>query len=41
MVRNGDKTILIDAGLGSDPDLHLPRAGQTIRRLEAAGIDLA
>ena len=41
MVRSGNKTILIDAGLGSDPDLHLPRAGQTIRRLEAAGIDLA
>jgi glyoxylase-like metal-dependent hydrolase (beta-lactamase superfamily II) len=40
MVRSGDKTILIDAGLGSDPDLHLPRAGQLIKRLEAAGIDL-
>jgi glyoxylase-like metal-dependent hydrolase (beta-lactamase superfamily II) len=41
MVRSGDKTILIDAGLGSDPDLHLPRAGQLIKRLEAAGIDLS
>ncbi|MES5483479.1 MBL fold metallo-hydrolase [Bradyrhizobium sp. INPA03-11B] len=41
MVRSGGKTILIDAGLGSDPDLHLPRAGQTVKRLEAAGIDLA
>ena len=41
MVRSGDKTILIDAGLGSDPDLHLPRAGQLIKRLEAVGIDLA
>jgi glyoxylase-like metal-dependent hydrolase (beta-lactamase superfamily II) len=41
VVRSGGKTILIDAGLGSDPDLHLPRAGQTIKRLEAAGIDLA
>lgn len=41
MVRSGDKTILIDAGLGSDPDLHLPRAGQLIKRLETAGIDLA
>ncbi|MGY4480593.1 MBL fold metallo-hydrolase [Bradyrhizobium sp. USDA 3364] len=41
LVRSGGKTILIDAGLGSDPDLHLPRAGQTIKRLEAAGIDLA
>ncbi|MBJ7404561.1 MAG: MBL fold metallo-hydrolase, partial [Bradyrhizobium sp.] len=41
MVRSDDKTILIDAGLGSDPDLHLPRAGQLIKRLEAAGIDLS
>jgi glyoxylase-like metal-dependent hydrolase (beta-lactamase superfamily II) len=41
VVRSGDKTILIDAGLGSDPDLHLPRAGQLNKRLEAAGIDLS
>ncbi|KYH01789.1 MBL fold metallo-hydrolase [Bradyrhizobium sp. DOA1] len=41
MVRSADKTILIDAGLGSDPDLHLPRAGQLVKRLEAAGIDLS
>ena len=41
VVRSGGRTILIDAGLGLDPDLHLPRAGQLIRRLEAAGIDLA
>ena len=41
VVRSGGKTILIDAGLGSDPDLHLPRAGQLVRRLEAAGIDLS
>lgn len=41
VVRSGGKTILIDAGLGSDPDLHLPRAGQLIKRLDAAGIDLA
>jgi glyoxylase-like metal-dependent hydrolase (beta-lactamase superfamily II) len=41
VVRSGGQTILIDAGLGSDPDLHLPRAGQLIKRLEAAGIDLA
>lgn len=41
MVRSGGKTILIDAGLGSDPDLHLPRAGQLIKRLEAAGVDLS
>lgn len=40
VVRSGGQTILIDAGLGSDPDLHLPRAGQLIKRLEAAGIDL-
>ena len=41
VVRSGGRTILIDAGLGADPDLHLPRAGQLIKRLEAAGIDLA
>jgi glyoxylase-like metal-dependent hydrolase (beta-lactamase superfamily II) len=41
VVRSGAQTILLDAGLGMDPDLNLPRAGQTIRRLEAAGIDLA
>ena len=41
VVRSGGRTILIDAGLGFDPDLHLPRAGQLIKRLEAAGIDLA
>ena len=41
VVRSGGKTILIDAGLGLDPDLHLPRAGQLINRLEAAGINLA
>src|SRR3954451_9683720 len=40
LVRSGGQTVLIDAGLGSDPDLHLPRAGQTVKRLEAAGIDL-
>lgn len=41
VVRSGSQTILVDAGLGADPDLHLPRAGQLIHRLEAAGIDLA
>jgi glyoxylase-like metal-dependent hydrolase (beta-lactamase superfamily II) len=41
LVRSADHTILIDAGLGTDPDLHLPRAGQLIGRLGAAGIDLA
>ncbi|MGX5830136.1 MBL fold metallo-hydrolase [Mesorhizobium sp. 43Arga] len=40
VVRSGDQTILVDAGLGADPDLHLPRAGQLIHRLKAAGIDL-
>jgi glyoxylase-like metal-dependent hydrolase (beta-lactamase superfamily II) len=40
VVRSGGKTILIDAGLGSDPELHLPRAGQLVKRLDAAGIDL-
>lgn len=38
VVRSGDRTILIDAGLGVEfPDF--PRAGQTVHRLEAAGID--
>lgn len=37
VVRSGGQTILVDAGLGSDPDLNLPRAGQLIRRLESAG----
>jgi len=41
VVRSGEQTILIDAGLGLDPNLNLPRAGQLIKRLEAAGIDLA
>ncbi|MBX4973103.1 MBL fold metallo-hydrolase [Rhizobium lentis] len=40
LVRSGGQTILIDAGLGLDPDLNLPRAGQLIRRPESAGIDL-
>src|SRR5207247_9160529 len=34
------RTIIIGARRGLDPDLHLPRAGQLIKRLEAAGIDL-
>ena len=41
VVKSGDRTILIDAGLGLDPNLNLPRAGQLAKRLEAAGIDLA
>jgi glyoxylase-like metal-dependent hydrolase (beta-lactamase superfamily II) len=40
VVRSGSQTVLIDAGLGLDPDLNLPRAGQLITRLEGAGIDL-
>ena len=41
VVRSGGRTILIDAGLGADPNLNLPRAGRLVQRLEAAGIDLA
>ncbi len=41
VVRSGGRTILVDAGLGADPNLHLPRAGRLVQRLEAAGIDLA
>lgn len=41
VVRSGKQTILIDAGLGLDPDLDLPRAGQLALRLESAGIDVA
>src|SRR5215471_13922654 len=41
VVRSGGRTILIDAGLGVDPDVDLPRAGRLAQRLEAAGIDLA
>lgn len=40
VVRSGERTILVDAGLGLEfPDF--PRAGQTVQRLEAAGVDLA
>src|SRR5712664_2116704 len=39
VVRSGGRTILIDAGMGTE--FALPRAGQLIHRLEAAGIDLA
>jgi glyoxylase-like metal-dependent hydrolase (beta-lactamase superfamily II) len=40
LVRSGGQTILIDAGLGADPDLNLPQAGLLAHRLEAAGVDL-
>jgi glyoxylase-like metal-dependent hydrolase (beta-lactamase superfamily II) len=40
VVRSGSRTILVDAGMGTEfPDLK--RSGQLIHRLEAAGIDLA
>ena len=40
VVRSGDRTILIDSGLGKEaPDY--PRTGRWAPRLEAAGIDLA
>ena len=40
VVRSGDRTILVDAGLGLEfPDF--PRAGQLGHRMEAAGIDPA
>src|SRR5499427_5268019 len=39
LVRSGDRTILVDAGMGMEfPDLK--RAGKLIQRLEDAGIDL-
>ena len=41
VVRSGGRTILVDAGLGSDPNLNLPRAGRLVQRLEEAGIDLS
>jgi glyoxylase-like metal-dependent hydrolase (beta-lactamase superfamily II) len=39
VVRSGERTILVDAGMGIE--FPLPRAGQLIHRLEAAGIDLS
>ncbi|BBX19830.1 MBL fold metallo-hydrolase [Mycolicibacterium duvalii] len=39
VVRSADRTILVDAGLGVEfPDF--PRAGHTVARLQAAGIEL-
>jgi glyoxylase-like metal-dependent hydrolase (beta-lactamase superfamily II) len=40
VVRSGDQTILVDAGLGGQFS-GFPRAGQFPKRLEAAGIDLS
>src|SRR5262245_61943726 len=40
VVRSGGRIILVDAGIGN-PDVDLPRAGRVVKRLEAAGIDLA
>jgi glyoxylase-like metal-dependent hydrolase (beta-lactamase superfamily II) len=40
LVRSGGQTILVDAGLGADPDLNLPQAGRLIQRLDAAGVEL-
>lgn len=40
VVRSGDRTILIDSGLGGEYSGY-PRAGQFVSRLEAAGVDLA
>ncbi|MBY0288788.1 MAG: MBL fold metallo-hydrolase [Mycobacteriaceae bacterium] len=38
VLRSGGRTVLVDAGLGVEfPDF--PRAGKTVHRLEAAGID--
>ena len=39
VVKSGDQTILVDAGMGEE--FPLPRAGQLVYRLEAAGIDLS
>jgi glyoxylase-like metal-dependent hydrolase (beta-lactamase superfamily II) len=41
VVRSDGRTVLVDAGLGSDPDLNLPRAGRLVQRLESAGVELA
>jgi glyoxylase-like metal-dependent hydrolase (beta-lactamase superfamily II) len=40
VVKSGGRTILIDAGLGADPNLNLPKAGRLVQRLTAAGVDL-
>jgi glyoxylase-like metal-dependent hydrolase (beta-lactamase superfamily II) len=40
VVRSGDQTILVDSGLGGEFE-GFPRAGQLVKRLQDAGIDLA
>src|SRR6201991_2828062 len=32
VVRSGGRTILVDAGVGGDPNLNLPEAGQLVHR---------
>jgi glyoxylase-like metal-dependent hydrolase (beta-lactamase superfamily II) len=39
LVRSGGRAILVDAGMGEE--FPLPRAGQLVHRLEAAGINLS
>ncbi|MBB6427118.1 MBL fold metallo-hydrolase [Sphingopyxis sp. JAI128] len=41
VVRSGDQVILVDAGLGMDPNLKLEKAGRLVQRLEAAVIALS
>lgn len=41
VVRSGEQTILVDAGLGFDPNLELGKAGRLIQRLAAAGVELS
>src|SRR5262245_64885539 len=36
VVRSGGRTILVDAGIGVDPGLRLPRVGRWAQRLQAA-----
>src|SRR6516164_4283956 len=40
VVRSGGRTILVDAGLGADPDLHLPQAGRTAQRVHLAAAEV-
>src|SRR5260370_10015789 len=38
VVKSGGRTILLDPGLGADPDLNFPRARRLIQPLERPGI---